>query len=132
VSSRRLQITALIGLLGLVSGVALVSCGERADDGGRAVSAEPPIADPTRPPGVARTAAATGEPVDVALVLQSVIVSPERRVAVINGRSVRTGDRVGDSEVMEISRSRVRLEGPKGSITLALVADFKRAPGERP
>lgn len=131
-SSCRPQVTALLGLLALASGVALVSCGERAADGGHAVSSEPPIADPTRPPGAALTAAVTGEQVDVALVLQSVIVSPERRVAVINGRSVRTGDRVGDAEVMEISRSRVRLEGPKGSITLALVADFKRAPGERP
>jgi len=65
--------------------------------------------DPTRPshlpaPAVAGTTATPGWRVD------SIIVSPARRLAVINGRSVGVGERVGGARVLEILPYEVRLE----------------------
>lgn len=63
-----------------------------------------PLADPTRPPGAgaqfgaeeARTAAAR---------LQSVLISPTRRVAVIDGKAVALGGRVGDATLESLTES---------------------------
>lgn len=54
------------------------------------------LPDPTRP------AAATRQAPDGGLALQSTLISPSRRVAVINGREVGVGERVGDAVVADI------------------------------
>ena len=69
------------------------------------------LADPTRPPFfAARGAAMPGVPRAERLVLSSVLISPGRRVAVINGRRVRVGSRVDGATVVAIDRRYVRLE----------------------
>ena len=52
-----------------------------------------PLNDPTRPPSA--TSPESGEPVPSRL--QSVLLSPTRKIAVIDGRAVRLGERVGDA-----------------------------------
>lgn len=44
-------------------------------------------------------------------VLSSVIVSPTRKIAVINHKSVREGDYIGGKRVVKISRDGVLLQG---------------------
>ena len=67
-----------------------------------------PLADPTRPPvpGVASTKQI--EPARQRL--QSVLISADRRVAVIDGRAVPLGGRVGDALLVSIEPSEVTLQ----------------------
>lgn len=84
------------------------------------------LVDPTRPP-TSREAGAVAGPAAGAR-LTSVLVSPERRLATLDGRLVRVGDRVGDARVVAISLAGVRLAGPEGPIDLLLVPRLR---GER-
>lgn len=64
------------------------------------------LPDPTRPGGLSRG----GEPVAGSeLVLQSVLIAANRRIAVINGQKLAVGDRIRDQEVIEIRTSEVVL-----------------------
>jgi MSHA biogenesis protein MshK len=67
------------------------------------------LVDPTRPPTVdAETPAATAPKPGPRL--QSVLISPSRRVAVINGSAVAVGGKVGDATVASISEGAVVLK----------------------
>ncbi|TCS39083.1 MSHA biogenesis protein MshK [Paucimonas lemoignei] len=73
------------------------------------VLAQTHLPDPTRPPvslhaGAAAEASGSGAPV-----LQSVLISPKRKVAVISGETVQVGDRIGDARVTKISEGEVVL-----------------------
>lgn len=73
-----------------------------------AVAAEP-LRDPTRPwspPSAARAIAAPDAP----LRLNAVIVSGERRIAVINDRVLRVGERIGEARVLEIDDDAVWID----------------------
>lgn len=65
------------------------------------------LRDPTRPPEQlgqsGETGAASGP------VLQSVLLSPQRRIAVISGQTVKLGEKFGDATVVRISESEVVL-----------------------
>jgi hypothetical protein len=63
------------------------------------------LPDPTRPSYLA------GEPGETrgATMLQSTLVSPARRLAIINGRSYTIGSRLGDAEVSAIHPNEVVL-----------------------
>lgn len=74
------------------------------------------LTDPTRPPG-AGASAAGGQ---AGSRLQSVLISPGRRVAVIDGKNVVVGDKVGDATVVRISESEVVLRRAQGRETLKL------------
>jgi MSHA biogenesis protein MshK len=67
------------------------------------------LPDPTRPPAAfalpATNAAAVSGPV-----LQSILISSSRRHAIIDGRTVRVGDKVGGAEVVEITAGQVTLQ----------------------
>ncbi len=70
------------------------------------------LTDPTRPPVVlgvrgADTSVASGP------VLQSVLISPMRRVAVISGHTVRVGDKVEGMTVVRIMDGAVALQDGK-------------------
>lgn len=83
-----------------------------------------PFADPTRPPRAPETdrAAAAGGPR-----LESVLIAPDRRVAVISGQQVTVGSRFGDAEVVRITESEVLIRGPAGVESLKLLPrDDKR------
>lgn len=79
------------------------------------------LADPTRPPTVdTETLAATAPKSGPRL--QSVLISPSRRVAVINGSAVGVGGKVGDATVASISAGAVVLKyANRRSETLQLI-----------
>lgn len=77
------------------------------------------VPDPTRP-AVMPVAAATGQAPAAALVLQSTIVSPRQRSAIINGQRYRLGEAVGDARIEAIGTGWVRLRGAAGATELRL------------
>jgi hypothetical protein len=93
--------------------LALTACG-----GAAAASAVP---DPTRP-AIALPAPAADDSVApaAALVLQSTLVSPRQRTAIINGQRYRAGDRIGDARLEAIGPGWVRLATPTGRTELRL------------
>jgi MSHA biogenesis protein MshK len=78
--------------------------------------AEASAVDPTRPPTPAEIAAwLRGEQVEASAAptvfqLQSVLLSDQRRIAVINGQRLSVGDEVDGARVKEINAGRVVLE----------------------
>lgn len=82
------------------------------------------LQDPTRPPaslfaaaeGDAATVAATNS----AYVLQSVLIGAGRRSAIIGGRQLAIGERLGGYTLVRIAETEVLLQGPEGSRTLKL------------
>jgi len=74
-----------------------------------AVSAQGLTIDPTRPPvGYLATGADTGEG-DGGPVLQSVMISPTQRTAIINGALVKVGEKYGDAVLTRVAESEVVL-----------------------
>lgn len=78
------------------------------------------VPDPFRPAVLLPPPVAEGGEPAPALVLQSTLVSPQQRSAVINGRRYRPGDRVGEARLEAIGPGWVRLRGPEGAIELRL------------
>ncbi len=82
------------------------------------------LPDPTRPAidlgggngGAADTAPAEAAPRG----LQTIIISPQYRGAIINGESVRLGGKVGDARLVEIGESSVVLQNAQGRRVLEL------------
>lgn len=82
------------------------------------------LPDPTRPPaflfapadgeGPATESAGGG------MILQSVLIAPNRRSAIIGGKALSVGDRLGDFTLVRVSEGEVQLRGPEGSRTLKL------------
>lgn len=81
------------------------------------------FADPTRPatltPGAAPVP--TGRPR-----LESVLIAPDRRIAIISGQRVQLGDRIGAAQVVSITESAVVLRSGLNSETLPLFPQLKR------
>lgn len=68
------------------------------------------LADPTRPAGVAASQpAAHHEQISANAQVQSILISPQRRVAIVNGESVQAGDMLGDAKVVRITENEVVL-----------------------
>lgn len=67
-----------------------------------------PLADPTRPPVPGAASTKQIEPAQQRL--QSVLISADRKVAVIDGRAVPLGGRVGDALLVSIEPSEVTLQ----------------------
>ena len=84
------------------------------------------LPDPTRPPALlgpqANEAAATA----AAPELQSVLISPRRRVAVISGRAVQVGDKVGEARVARITDSEVVLRSGQDTQVLKLFPQIEK------
>ncbi len=85
------------------------------------------LLDPTRPPatlGLSQegnaSVPATGP------VLQSVLIAPGRKVAIISGQTVKLGEKFGDSRVVSITESEVILRSGKVSKTLKLFPDVQK------
>lgn len=79
------------------------------------------LTDPTRPPAALRNAQ-DGEAQSAfsGPVLQSVLVSPGRKVAIISGKTVKLGEKYGDARVTKITESEVTLKGAHGVQILKL------------
>ena len=81
------------------------------------------LVDPTRPPDAAPVPASAASAGAARPQLQSVLISNRpggRRLAVIDGRSVRAGDKVGGAVVVSIGEARVVLRRGKTLETLRL------------
>lgn len=77
------------------------------------------LTDPTKPPAeisapLAQAAAPEGDR------LQSVIISPARRAAIINGQTVELGAKYGEAKLVEVSEGGVALQGAQGRQVLTL------------
>ena len=85
------------------------------------------LPDPTRPLS-GRTVAPSPTPVPVQApsVLQSILVSPQRRLAVISGRTVRVGDHVGDAVVTEILPYEVVLQRNGQEVRMRLMSRLNK------
>lgn len=81
------------------------------------------LPDPTRPHGAsAGGRSASG--------VQSILISPQRKVAVVNGREVTVGDRVGDAVVVDIRPYEVILNRGGRESRLRLVPRLDKTKGE--
>jgi MSHA biogenesis protein MshK len=84
------------------------------------------LRDPTRPPAFASARAATAGKNEVPVwVLQSVLISPERRYAIINGEVVPLGGAIADAELVAINEERVTLRTREGLRILHLFPDVE-------
>lgn len=89
----------------------------------------PALDDPTRPPPEARLAAGTDASTTAAASgpqLQSVLIGAHgRQVAVIDGQTLRPGDKIGGATLVKVARDRVELQRGRSRQVLKL------APPER-
>jgi hypothetical protein len=75
------------------------------------------MTDPTRPPDVLLPASSKGV-VAGSLQLTAIFVYPDRRIAVINGKEVRTGDTINEYTIINIQHDTVELKGSQGNLTV--------------
>lgn len=82
-----------------------------------------PFADPTQPP--AARDAAEGL-MSAGPRIESILIAPDRRLAVISGQQVTIGSRVGAALVVDITETEVVLRGADGERTLKLFPELVR------
>lgn len=81
------------------------------------------LPDPTRPSGwQGREATPAG--------VQSILISPQRKVAVVHGRTVTIGDRIGDAVVVDIRPYEVILNRGGRESRMRLVPRLDKAKSE--
>jgi MSHA biogenesis protein MshK len=85
---------------------------------GAAAAQSAPLSDPTRPPSAAEPVGEAAAPAGPRL--QSVLISPARRVAVIDGRTVGLGGKFGAATLEAVTESAVVLKYPDRRETLRL------------
>jgi MSHA biogenesis protein MshK len=85
-----------------------------------------PFGDPTRPPGAGAQAEAGGGDTALGPRLQSVLIAPNRRVAVIDGQAVPLGGHYGDGRVIRITENEVVLQAGEERRTLKLFPDVDK------
>jgi MSHA biogenesis protein MshK len=88
------------------------------------------LRDPTRPASAVDVPAVDGE-APGGPVLQSVLIGPGRRVAVISGQAVHEGGKIGEATVARISESEVVLRTGKEVQTLKLFPSIETRRTER-
>jgi MSHA biogenesis protein MshK len=91
-----------------------------------------PFADPTRPPNAMDTGSAALPAAGPRL--ESVLIAPDRRIAVISGQQVRLGDKFGDGQVVRITASEVVIRSADATETLKLFPEAEkrlRAPRDK-
>ena len=81
--------------------------------------------DPTRPP-VASTRSLAGKTEPSGWILQSVLISPERRYAIINGEVVPIGGSIAGAELVAVAAERVTLRTQEGLRVVHLFPDVTR------
>ncbi|HEX2566490.1 MAG TPA: MSHA biogenesis protein MshK [Burkholderiales bacterium] len=86
------------------------------------------LADPTRPPNVSGAPGAQGDAEAPSTILQSVLISPGRKLAVINGAVVPLGGKVGEATLTSISESQVVLKFADRIEVVKLLGGIERRP----
>lgn len=84
------------------------------------------LRDPTRPPPAASAKGAAGKIEQSGWVLQSVLISPERRYAIINGEVVQLGGSIAGAELIAVAEERVTLRTQEGLRVVHLFPDVMR------
>jgi len=84
------------------------------------------LRDPTRPPSLSESARDGETRVAQGPVLQSVIVSRGRKLALIDGRTYTVGEKVGEAKLIAISGSEVTLRESGGNKILRLTPDSRK------
>lgn len=85
-----------------------------------------PFADPTQPPGAISGGADSAAGAAEGPRLQSVLISPNRRVAVIGGQTVPLGGMYGDARVVRITEGEVVLQTAQERRTLKLFSEVEK------
>ena len=67
------------------------------------------LEDPTKPPGFVRSGNATGTAQAPRWVVSSILISKDRRLAVVNGKTVKRGEKIAGAKVVSISATDVKL-----------------------
>lgn len=89
------------------------------------------LRDPTRPPSFLAPAGRTGQIVTQSgLLLQTVLISPQRRNATVSGRLLHVGDTIAGMRVAEIRESAVVLQGRGERRTLELFPSVEKRKSE--
>jgi hypothetical protein len=78
------------------------------------------IVDPTKPPNFSVAAH------DNTFVLTAILIAPNHRMAVINGKILHVGDLINGAKVIDIKETNVDIEGPHGKASLVM-ADYSLA-----
>ena len=89
------------------------------------------LADPTRPPNASAVAGAT-EISSLGPQLQSVLISPGRKLAVINGETVALGGKFGQATLVRITESQVVLKSGEETQVLKLYPGVEKTTVARP
>lgn len=79
-------------------------------------NAEEPLRDPTRPYSPVAGARVSSP----RFVVNAIIISPKRRVAIVNGRRVTVGGSIGDATVVSIEKDELVLETDGKRVTARL------------
>lgn len=85
--------------------------------------------DPTRPPSAfakPRTSVADAPVSTQGLQLQSVLISPKRKVAIINGETLVVGDSIGESQIIRIMDTEVVLRAGTEERVVRMYPDFEK------
>lgn len=82
-----------------------------------------PFADPTQPPNTTGTAS---DPLSTGPRVESILIAPDRRLAVINGEQVTLGSKLGVGAVVRITETEVVVRGPDGEQTFSLFPGVRR------
>lgn len=85
------------------------------------------LSDPTRPPSASAPSAARSEAPPARL--QSVLISPGRKLAVIDGQTVALGGRLGEAIVVAIAPTQVVLQTGASYQTLRLFPGIEKEQG---
>jgi MSHA biogenesis protein MshK len=88
-----------------------------------------PFADPTRPPNAVQDEGVLTTPSGPRL--ESVLIAPDRRIAVIDGQQVRLGGKYGEGQVVRITESEVVIRKAEGMETLKLFPEAEKRPRAR-
>lgn len=86
------------------------------------------LPDPTRPPAslaASVIAPASGVAANQPAGLQSIIISKNRRAAIIDGETVELGGKHGDAKLIEVNEGRVVLRSAQGRQVMTLFPDVK-------
>jgi MSHA biogenesis protein MshK len=91
------------------------------------------LPDPTRPPAMVESASEQDASASSGPVLQSVLISPTRRIATINGQALKPGDKFGEARVMKITENEVVLRNGQEMQTLKLFPQVEKqaAPNQK-
>jgi len=83
-----------------------------------------PFADPTRPPVVDDAPGGSGGIAGPRV--ESILIAPDRRLAVVNGEQVTLGSKVAGGAVVRITETEVVVRGADGEQTLRLFPETRR------